>query len=86
VTPTGDIEVHSPSARQSGASATHVIRVPRSVSEAWAEQLNTSGALELVTVYAIDADGLATFSRIQQRAEWMAHARGDAVSGLVTNR
>jgi hypothetical protein len=86
VTPTDDIEVHSPSARQSGASATHVIRVPRSVSESWAERLNNTGALELVTVYKMDDDGVVTSVAIQQRSEWVIGASGDAVPGMVNAR
>jgi hypothetical protein len=61
VIPAADIEVHSPSARLSGSSATDAIRVPRTTAEAWAERINQAGALVLVTTYEANADGQLTF-------------------------
>jgi hypothetical protein len=69
VMPAADIEVHSPSARQSGSSPNHAIVVPRSTAEAWAAQINRSGELALVSAYEVDAAGRLWFVGIREESE-----------------
>ena len=63
VTPVADTDVHSPSARLSGASRIDNITVPRSTAEAWAAGLN-QGRLTLVSLYALDPDGRLRFMQV----------------------
>jgi hypothetical protein len=55
--PAADIEVHSPSARQSGAAPRAGVTAPAGAAEAWAARLNESGTLVLVTRYDVDDRG-----------------------------
>ena len=67
VMPAADIEVHSPSARQSGSAPNHAIVVPRSIAEAWAAELTRSGQLVLITAYEVDRDGRLRFASIREQ-------------------
>jgi hypothetical protein len=68
LTPAADVEVHSPSARQSGASPTEAIVVPPSTAAAWASTINRNGQLVLVTTYETDRDGLLRYAGIREAA------------------
>ena len=65
VVPVSQIEVHSPSARMSGAAFEQSIRVPRATSEAWAAVLNRTGRLDLLTTYRPGEDGRLQFVAIE---------------------
>ena len=63
--PTADIDVHSPSSRMSGATATADIAIARSTSQAWARELNAKGRLSLTTLYQPDSRGQLRFVSIR---------------------
>lgn len=57
VCPAADVEVHSPSARQGGASRHDGVVAADEDMRTWARRLNDTGKLVLVTTYAADASG-----------------------------
>ena len=69
VQPTGHIEVHSPSARQSGGSRNAGITVPSSTAAEWAAELNRHGLLVLVTRYQAGASGQLQFISIRHEPD-----------------
>jgi hypothetical protein len=80
VTPTADIEVHSPSARLSGGSRNGGITVTMGTAEAWAAEINRTGRLTLVTHYEIDAGGRLQFVGIEQESD--ASRASDPIEAL----
>jgi hypothetical protein len=57
VCPAADVEVHSPSARQGGASRHDGVVAADGDARSWAKRLNDTGRLVLVTTYAADTSG-----------------------------
>ena len=68
VIPAADVEVHSPSARQSGGAATSAIIVAPQTAESWADTFNRSGQLVLVSLYRPDAEGRLQFAGIHEES------------------
>ena len=79
VTPVGEVEVHSPSARLSGASANDVIGVSSDTAAAWAARINQTGELTLVSTYEV-CDGRLRFAGIHEASNLPERAVAHGVS------
>ena len=64
--PVGEIDVHSPSARQSGAIPRDGVPAAPILSNGWAARLKEHGRLTLETLYTADDGGDFQFTSISE--------------------